>query len=685
MKNVCFAITASLFILSGCSGAPTMKRPYPPPLNLAGVTEKSLSEAFQEEMSYRGSNAEKRRIGLALSGGGTKAGLFAHGILHGLNETGLIHHIDVVSATSGGNYPVYWYFSKHMEARKASFDVTQIFDDCVPAWYGNPDYNDIFAYANVNQAVKLAEKEGQLVCYDNNTDHFLPDSQSKDPLRWQAHLARWPDVFNTTITEVKGDPQSAPQSNTFWLSLRLLGEVPFSFLPMESGVPVAYTQGIERTWGLNPKPRIPEKLNDEDISEQDKWVYTNSDQTRWFHYYHVDQKSQDWESLRKLYKDDPTLPLWVMNTMQGEKSEHPDMNNLYEITPFSYGSPRHGYHKVSPPLESVSQGVRASAAFFDEQGTTGISHTVMTFIDGLIPAFVWGVDIEQPAPPSKDEKVRLSDGGGADNLGLMSLLRRGLDQIIVVDAAEDVDGSMDGLCWAREALKTEKYTLEMDALKDLDLVCDGEKAYNVSEWMNPVIKGEIRPNKGVQTGAIKSVKLFWIKAAWNEYAVKAAANAVDPRPKNPKRPGETASEYKKRLVDIVSNTDHLGTCGNETGMVDCWMPVFYSHNAGEDINGIECLINRKDNDPCFIDFPQLKTVNTTYNSSTYIFWAFRELGQSASRQIYLNSQGELTTDLIQCYQDAKDKRPKRRPNDWDGANWDADECKVVVRSTDVEH
>ena len=94
------------------------------------------------------------------------------------------------------------------------------------------------------------------------------------------------------------------------------------------------------------------------------------------------------------------------------------------------------YHH--PPLESVSQGVRASAAFVDEQA-------LITLIDGLIPAVIWGVDIEQPAPLSKEEKVRLSDGGGADNLGLMSLLRRGLDQIIVVDAAEDVDAAYAGL------------------------------------------------------------------------------------------------------------------------------------------------------------------------------------------------------------------------------------------------
>ena len=673
MNKAYFALTVSISSLLGCAGQPIYDDPGNPPLNLAGITENSLSETFRHEMSYRSKNAATRRTGLALSGGGSKAGLFAHGILQGLNDTGLINQIDVVSATSGGNYPVYWYFTKHIEARKQSFDVNRIFDDCVPAWYGNPKHNHSFAFATVHQAVKLAEKEGRPVCRNNNSAHFLSDAQGQDRLRWQAHLARWPDLFETRITVPKGDKQPAPWYDTFWLGLRLLGEVPLTYLPFDSGVPVAYQRGIERTWGLNPEPRSFQKLTDSNISEQDQWKYTNSDQTV-FGAYHVDKNSVTWESLQDLYRADPTLPLWVMNTMEGQKQPAPNMYNLYEVTPFSYGSSRHTYHQGKPPLESVSHGVRASAAFFDEQGAIGLPQKFLALIDGLIPAFTWGVEVKQPVPPSKKEEVRLSDGGGVDNLGLISLLRRGLDQIIVVDAAQDVEGNMKDLCWVRESLRIEGYTLDFFALENLDAVCGGEKAYNVSEWRNPVLEGEIRPKEGVQVNAIKYVKLFWIKAAWNEYAVIDAANTIYPKRKNPQRPDESDAQYEKRLKDIIKNTEYLGKCGSEIGMVNCWMPVFYAHNGGNRISGPKCLKSRNErdapDDDCFIDFPQLKTVGATFNNSTHLFWAFRELGRSASRQVYLNDQGELTTDIPQCIQHAKNREAGRRPNDWEATNWE---------------
>lgn len=666
MKKIYFALAANITFLLGCAG-PLYNDPVNPPLNLAGITEESLSETFQNEMLYQGDNAAKRRIGLALSGGGSKAGLFAHGILHGLNETGLLQKIDVISATSGGNYPTYWYFTKHIEAQKYHFDISQIFDDCVPAWYGNPTYNHSYIYANVHQAVRLAEKEGQPVC--TKPAHFLNDEQGNDRLRWQAHLAGRPDLFETRITELNGDKQSAPWYDTLWLGLRLFGELPLSYLPIDSGIPLAYMRGIERTWGLNPEPRT---------SENEMWEYSNSDQT-FFGALHVNQKSVTWESLQELYSQKPTLPLWVMNTTQGQKTDTPNMYNLYEITPFSYGSARHGYHNGTPPINSISYGVRASAAFFDKQGAVGTGEKIIGLLNPFFPATTWGVRITQPVPPSLDEQIRLSDGGGADNLGLMSLLRRGLDQIIVVDAAQDVEGRMKDLCWVRSSLQDEGYNLTLPALENLDSVCDGKKAFNVSEWKNPVITGEIIPMKGVKVGVLKHVKLFWIKAAWNEYAIRDVAN--DQYPYNDK-------DEIGWVNTQIGKTDYMGKCGNEKDMINCWLPVFYAHNAGPKINGPECLKSRErrgvPKDDCFIDFPQLETVGSTFYNSSYLFWAFRELGRSAALRVELNERGELTTDITQCIQLAKDKRHGRRPNDWDAKSWKENE-KMCVQPIILEN
>lgn len=648
-----------LLTLGGCA---SYKDPKTPPLKLANINSASLDKDFKDEQVYRGTNAPKRRIGLAMSGGGTKAGMFAHGVLHGLQRSRVLEKVDVISTASGSNYPVFWYFTKQMEAAEGGFNIEHIFDDCVPEWYGDPNHNDPEATAMVNQLVAWAEYRetkdhdpNYLVC--ENIDQHQTDKKGEDRFRWQAHLARWPDVFETHITQITGDKQKLPWRNTFWLSGRLFAETALTLLPFDSGIPVAYMQGIERTWGLNPKPRDPNKLKDKKLPEKDKWEYTNSKPTT-FGAYHVDPERVSWEKLQALYSQNPQLPLWIMNTTEGQKRGKVDMYNLYELTPFSYGSARHGYHQGTPPMPSISYGVRASAAFFDTQGATGVQQVLLGTVSTLIPATTWGVKIEQPSPPSIRSNVRLSDGGGADNLGLMSLLRRGLDQIIVVDTAQDVEGRMDDLCWAKAALDHEGFVLELPALDKLNQVClkgqiDSETlAYNVSEWKTPVITGVIKPKQDQDVKDLKEVKVFWIKAAWNEYAVKDVVDKI---------------EYRTRLSSNPSKPEYFGICG-KLGQISCWLPVYYMHNRTKS-NGANCHAKRGPLDEefkdCFFSFPQLKTVDTTFSSSTYQFWAYRELAASFAQMISITDKGDLQTSATQCSQHAEIAKRGRRPTNWD--------------------
>ncbi len=138
--------------------------------------------------------------------------------------------------------------------------------------------------------------------------------------------------------------------------------------------------------------------------------------------------------------------------------------------------------------------------------------------------------------PRWPEKLRLSDGGGADNLALVSAVRRDLDDTIVVDTAQDVTGRMTDVCWSRELLRQGGYMLTFPMLLDLDKVCatqlkdqsasDAAKlAYNVSAWLNPVVHGTIN-----KAGPGKTTNVWLIKAAWNEMAIRqAAVNPSDRR------------------------------------------------------------------------------------------------------------------------------------------------------------
>ncbi|RPI68772.1 MAG: patatin-like phospholipase family protein, partial [Geobacteraceae bacterium] len=435
-----FALASASILLAGCCSTslhtPLAESAHPAPLGLASVTQASLDTDFAHERAHLPEGKKRPTLGLALSGGGTKAAMYAHGVMHGLNATGLLDHVDVISTTSGGGYAAYWYFSKRMEAsRTGAFDYKQIFEDCIPTWYTKTDENEKFEQL-MRQMVNKGKDEGRDEC--SSEDQWSKD----DPYRWQAHLVRWPDVFDTNIAKINGDPQPSPILNYLGLGIAAIIEIPLTLIGFDSAVPRAYQHGIERTWGLTPLARDKSTAN---------WSYSNdTDKDPYSYGKRVDPDKNQWEDLRALY-DDPkksqNLPLWVLNTTLGQKSSLPDMSNLYEITPFGHGSPRCGYHHETPPLATISEGVRASAGFADHQGIDSpTGRNVVKYLGKVIGAFEWGVYM--PIASNGNKRMRLSDGGGADNLGLISLIRRGLDDIIVVDSAQDTEGFLADLCWA---------------------------------------------------------------------------------------------------------------------------------------------------------------------------------------------------------------------------------------------
>jgi hypothetical protein len=184
---------------------------------------------------------------------------------------------------------------------------------------------------------------------------------------------------------------------------------------------------------------------------------------------------------------------------------------------------------------------------------------------------------------------------------------------------------MDDLCDARRALHEEHVALDFPALNDLNKVCDAtlkgkaRRAYNVSAWKNPVVKGTATWKD--ENGRIRRVANIWlIKAAWDERAVAQAYT------------------YPK-------------FCGNEVGQINCLLAVFYGHNRG--------VHRQSDN---YMYFPQLSTVSTTANSSSYLFWGYRELGRMLGTNLWVNDAGRLELrDDRQCKQEALQRRSGRRP------------------------
>lgn len=615
------------------------------------ITPETLATDYASERAYRPEGHKQPVIGLAMSGGGTKAAMFSHGVLHGLHDSGVLDHVDAISTVSGGSYAAYWYFTKQLESKREQFNVSQIFDDCVPTYWTKDD-TDIDLISAMQAAKERPPKAGMLEC--DGPSHFRAKGETRldDPYRWQAHIVRWPDVIQPSPIFLDGGKQSSPERQMeIGIAKALTKEVLSHPFGGKSAVPRIYQYGIERTWGLNPKPRNLNTLADRD--EKKHWQYSNdgvpdADVAR--KGIRVNPLFSSWAQLRELYtppsasSTTTTMPLWILNSTDGKKTWGPNTDKIFEITPFGYGSFGTGYFNDPETIliSDLGTSVRASAGFADAQGIeTKWAQFLMDKSSDLIPALRWGVDSNIVSWKGKKDEIHLSDGGGSENLGLYSLLKRGLEDIIVVDTAADVEGDMSDICAVRNALKTkDNVTLEFKALQNLEEVCAGQprkkakRVYNVSAWKNPVVKGTVTwPPVNGSTQRITNIWL--VKAAWDEKAVVAA--------------------YSHKPIK----------CGLPN-QLNCLLAVFYGHNRG---------IQGKDG---YMLFPQLGTVGTTYNSSSYLFWGYRELGRMLASNLSVNASGRIELKSPQCLQVDLKRIPNRRPELYKKAP--LTECNVVPES-----
>lgn len=635
-------------LLGGCAGTVTvpqdssvMRTP------IHEITNETLRYDYAAELAYRQRNEGPLKLGVALSGGGTKAAMFAHGILHGLHDAGVLQKVDVISTVSGGGYAAYWYFSKLIarEQENNNFAVSSIFADCIPKYWTDKEDKEAAkdkepveekkVYWHLRTAMNRAIEPSLIGpfrsptssmqrCQDKYADHY----EEGDPFRWQAHLARWPDVFGTAPVEPDGTRQKGPSKELRAGVFTALFIEPFTHaLRFRSSIPTLYQSGIERTWGLNPQARNKAMLGPRK-PEGPKWEYTNAAPESQGSPLRVNAAKLDWKALRALYNrtadagPDERIPLWILNTNSGGKTKDAKANvgRTFELSAFGSGSEKLGYVNDGRPLiDDLATSVRASAGFADAQGLAGIQRTILELLSLIIPGARWGVPVQTVDTTGELVKLRLSDGGGAENTGLYSLLKRGVEDIIFVDASEDIEGNMQDICTLRKALGPD-IEIEFPTLEDFDRVCEGKLAYNVSDWKAPVVQGTVTwKRNGV---LVRTSRLWLLKAAWDQNWVRITYNK--------------------------------GRCG-ETDWADCFLTVFYGHNT-------KFRLNEGNADDLTMVFPQLPTTGATLNSSSYLFWGYRELGRSIARQlVWDGNRNRLETTSIACRQRAATRIRKNRP------------------------
>jgi hypothetical protein len=222
---------------------------------------------------------------------------------------------------------------------------------------------------------------------------------------------------------------------------------------------------------------------------------------------------------------------------------------VFEFTPLWYGSNLVGYYSTLDNADEISfsHAVSISGAAVDGQmeniDIAGNSHgspkafeatlnllnsdlgyrvtnpqsnPLLNSIHKLMPYPIYMLfdAVESPA-------IHLSDGGQADNLGLFSLVRRGVERIIVVDAEQDGKSTFG-------SAKHLKVRLE----KELGLKMSLHQPHAINVYNTPteqaVISGTIEglvDDKGKE----KNITLYYIKLSVDLNKLQAAGQGPDPK------------------------------------------------------------------------------------------------------------------------------------------------------------
>ena len=647
-------------------------------------------------------NWQRPRLAVSLEGGGSKSAPFALGALAGLHESGLLNEVDLISSVSGGGYAAYFYFSRLIDAAHAANvtsgasiagarDPDKWFSDCVPSAYRRrfvePDAATIYRFCSGDDA----------------TSDAIAPFASRYP--YQAHIRYYQDVVHWMggLEEV-----DASLADRFWtyanvgvLFMQSLITAPAHFVfssllaapDNSSPSRIAYRVGIERAYGHS----------------RASWggVTAGNREPTGGAYAELGYVRRDtMQSLAAIVGSDPCAaagircrgPLWIANAASSSGRDLSNWLNVpatdalranFEMSPYGQGSGLYGFRSV-PVDMTLRDVVGTSAAFLDRDQREVWDGWRRIVAGAAISLFnlEWGTDIPNynapetaralarvtPVPlyhvPSERQRtspmIHLADGGNTDNLGVLSALRRGAYNIIVVASTGDGTGSMESLCRAKNHLELDgAYEVSMPQLIGIDLVCnrqigeremivwgpstvealvcvrrkspecmprpdgslqwkpgpDGPNGYDMWDWPIPVLVGSVRRSAYNKEDGRKIANIYLVKPALHvESAVVQVVKAgTDENPTRLCGLGRqwvidacTAAEKRNVVENKASGTVAMPCTALAFTMAkSCLAPPHERHGA----------------------FPQHDVTFTTLNSNYTLFGAYYDLARHVVAQI----------------------------------------------------
>jgi Patatin-like phospholipase len=342
---------------------------------------------------------------LALSGGGMRAATFSIGVLRQLAKNGDLAKIDVISSVSGGSYASSWYYAQALLANKRNeaFYLARLFEGAEQS----PELKQLRQHSRL---MNWFDYGGALT---GNVIYLPGNLLLNGMFGWHANTSYAQRVYRRNLS--KTFYSSAPESEIAAENLWDLGQF-------------AYREGM---------PLFI--FNATALLENSKWHYDGLMSESIFEF----------------------TPLWFGSDALGRWQHGADRENA---TP-----------SAERPTIPLSLAIAISGAAYDSEVTaSGPSQTVLSTATNLDLGYYlpnpalsdsqrfWHKFLPFPSyyfhhyiRDAEATHFYLTDGGHAENLGLFSLVRRGCENIIVVDAEHDPNYEFEAYVKVRAALLRE--------------------------------------------------------------------------------------------------------------------------------------------------------------------------------------------------------------------------------------
>jgi len=444
-------------------------------------------DVLNSERDYLKKNPEEY-LGLSLSGGGIRSSSFSIGLMAGLSKEDILGDFDYISSVSGGSYAAFWYYTKlyWYQNKKFEEDFNNIFEMCYPSSFKSLGADKYYTK-------------------DENGHDISSDGKPLSNYRFQNHLKH-----NTTIGRnwsAKKNQNLDPLVTFGARGWRGVASLPFLLLDSlqisritqnnYSLLPDYYRNSIERIYGF-----YPDVTNEKGFVREGHYINRGNQSYR--------LEKFNYNSIQDLYTKNLKLrktPIWIINTTADVNNRWPRWTNtmsqppkyrdaIFEFTPFYYGNEYYGYSESTNFKKNISEIIQISGAAVDSANPY---NSFGLTVGGIIAPLGDYVNIGE-------ESVYLTDGGHSENLGVYSLIKRGVNRIVISDAEYDKDGNLEGLKRLKNKLDKDNIEIKIEGLH----LGKGEK--NNLKTNDP--KGELLPMilKGQVTLATgKKIEIYYVK------------------------------------------------------------------------------------------------------------------------------------------------------------------------------